>query len=86
MNLKNDLPLGQLVASIEDHVPDMMREAQVPGLSIALVQNSELAWAGGFGVRNVESGDPVTPETVFEGCSLSKPVFAWSSPETLRNR
>ena len=48
----------------------------VPGVSIAIIQQGEIVWAQGFGVSDVRSGQPVTTETVFEACSMSKPILA----------
>jgi len=78
MKLKSNDSLNHLVLQLEEQIPQIMREANVPGLSIALIQNAEAVWAHGFGVMNTETCQPVKPETVFEGCSLSKPVFAYA--------
>lgn len=48
----------------------------VPGVSIAVFVDGELAWAKGYGVRSVESGEPVDAETLFQAASISKPVAA----------
>ncbi len=55
-----------------------MAEGDIPGLSIALVRDAEVAWAHGFGVKNAETKEPVDDNTVFEAASLSKPVFAYA--------
>lgn len=68
----------QTVARLESLIPRLLDEGIVPGLSIALVQNGELAWHRGFGVKNSQTKEPVTDNTVFEAASLSKPVFAYA--------
>jgi CubicO group peptidase (beta-lactamase class C family) len=69
--------LADVVAWLEQQVPALMREARVPGVSIALLQRGELAWSRGFGVRDARSGEGVTADTVFEACSMSKPILAF---------
>jgi CubicO group peptidase (beta-lactamase class C family) len=64
-----------LVATIDRLVPQLMGEHHVPGVSIALIRDRKVAWSNGYGVRNADSKEPVTPETVFEAASMSKPVF-----------
>jgi len=59
-------------------IPDLMRRAAVPGLSIALVEEGKVAWVGSFGARNAKTGDKVDDRTVFQAASLSKPVFAYA--------
>ena len=76
---KSNESLDHLVLRLEERIPRITHEANVPGLSIALIRNGETAWAHGFGVMNTETRQPVKPETVFEGCSLSKPVFAYAA-------
>ena len=64
------------VADLERSIPDWLAEAQVPGLSIAIVHRGKLAWRRGFGVADVRSGTPVTPDTVFAIASCSKAFTA----------
>lgn len=52
-----------------------MRELHVPGVSVAVVHHGVLEWAKGFGVMAVD-GPAVTPETIFQAGSISKPVAA----------
>lgn len=51
--------------------PEMEKE-RVPGLSVAVVADGDIAGATGFGVRHAGGDEPVTPETVFAAESLSK--------------
>ena len=54
----------------------LMAENQVPGVSIAVFRDGEIEWALGFGIADVEDGRAVTPETLFQAASISKPVAA----------
>jgi len=56
-----------------------MEKHSVPGLSMTLIENGGIAWSKGFGVRSSESCEAVTPDTVFEAASISKPVFAYAA-------
>src|SRR5215475_5400161 len=68
----------QVIAKLERGVPQLMKDGDVPGLSIALLRDGELVWRHGFGVKNTKTNEPVTDDTVFEAASLSKPVFAYA--------
>lgn len=59
-------------------IPDLLKRGDVPGLSIAVVRNGQLAWTRSFGVRNSSTREPVTEDTVFEAASLTKPLFAYA--------
>jgi CubicO group peptidase (beta-lactamase class C family) len=52
-----------------------MAEHHVPGVSVAIIHNGAIEWAGGFGVKEL-GGDPVMAETLFQAGSISKPVTA----------
>lgn len=58
-------------------VPQLMHEALVPGLQMATIKQGRIQVLA-FGVANVQSGDAVTEETVFEAASLGKPVLAYA--------
>jgi len=73
------IPASQLATYLDwlrERLPALMREHHVPGVSIAIIQQGELRWSQGFGVADMRTGRPVTVETVFEACSMSKPILA----------
>jgi CubicO group peptidase (beta-lactamase class C family) len=70
--------LADHVAWLRESVPALMREHHVPGVSVAIIQRNSVYWAQGFGVRDARGDDPVTVDTIFEACSMSKPVMALS--------
>ncbi|HET9528799.1 MAG TPA: serine hydrolase [Blastocatellia bacterium] len=76
--LTSKVKTEQIIARLEKRVPQLMKEADVPGMSVALLRDGEMVWRHGFGVRNAKTGEPVTDSTVFEAASLSKPVFAYA--------
>ena len=49
-------------------------DGAVPGMAIAVVQNDAVVFSKGYGVRDVDTGEPVDADTVFQLASLSKPV------------
>ena len=67
------------IAWLRERVPALMRKHRVPGVSIAIIQRNAVHWAQGFGVRDARGDDPVTVDTIFEACSMSKPVLALSA-------
>ncbi len=72
-----DRDAGGVAADLRAFVPSLMAEARIPGLQIALVRDGRIAWRGSFGVRNTDTGAPVTDDTIFEAASLTKPFFAY---------
>src|SRR5579863_3248554 len=54
---------------------DRMAALHVPGVSVAVIHNGKIEWARGFGVTRI-GGPPVTPDTLFQAASISKPVAA----------
>ncbi|NIM12137.1 MAG: serine hydrolase [Candidatus Aminicenantes bacterium] len=67
------------IAKIKKAVTGLMEKEEIPGLSMTIIKDGKLWWPEGFGVKSTESGEPVTADTVFEACSLSKPVFAYAA-------
>jgi CubicO group peptidase (beta-lactamase class C family) len=55
---------------------ERMAYLHTPGVSIAVVNNYRIEWARGFGVKEWGKLGPVTPETLFQAGSVSKPTFA----------
>lgn len=57
-------------------VERLVRTHGLGGLAVAVVQDGQVALARGFGTRDVRTGDPVTPDTLFHLASVSKPFVA----------
>lgn len=55
---------------------ERMKHYNVPGVSIAVVEDGELLWAKGYGLGNTQTGDSITPGTLFQAGSISKPIAA----------
>jgi len=53
-----------------------MEALEIPGLSLAVIDDYRIAWAKGYGVRQAGGDDPVTPETLFQAASIAKAVTA----------
>lgn len=51
-------------------------QGNAPGLAIVVAQGDQVVYAQGFGVRNVDTGEPVDADTTFQLASISKPVGA----------
>lgn len=57
-------------------IREAMEEWQVPGLAVAVVRNGEPDWLKAYGLRDVEAELPVTSETQFLLCSITKSFTA----------
>jgi len=66
------------IEKLKKDVPRLMKEANVPGASIALVRDGKLVWSNVYGVINTDTKQPVTTETIFEANSLTKPFFGYA--------
>jgi CubicO group peptidase (beta-lactamase class C family) len=62
---------------LERFVNEQMAARKIPGLSLAIINNGNIAFAKNFGVKNAVTLEPVDERTIFEACSISKPVFAY---------
>lgn len=54
----------------------LMEKMRVPGVSVAVIKDFEIHWAKGYGTADVTTGAPVTPDTIFQAASISKPTAA----------
>ncbi len=55
---------------------ERLEHYQVQGLSVAIIDDFELAWAKGYGVVLAGGKEAVTTDTLFQAGSISKPVAA----------
>lgn len=70
----------QDASSLDRLIPQLMKDGDVPAVSLAIVDDGRVLWHRAFGVKNSSSDKPVPidDDTIFEAASLSKPVFAYA--------
>jgi CubicO group peptidase (beta-lactamase class C family) len=64
---------------------DRMAHYSVPGVSIAVIDSGRIVWAKGFGLKTAGTTDSVTPTTLFQAASISKPVASLGTMRLVQN-
>jgi CubicO group peptidase (beta-lactamase class C family) len=72
--------LGAATPDSFDRIAVLVEETRVewgaPGVSVAIALGSEIVWAEGFGLADVENDVPARADTVYRIASISKPIAA----------
>jgi len=63
-------------STVNDVVAAEMKEHHITGVSLAIIENSEISKARGYGFTEQSAATPVTTCTLFRAGSVSKPVAA----------
>ena len=63
--------------SIDIFLMKQMEAENVPGLSLAIINDGKVVYHIVKGYEDLEKKNKVTKKTIFEGASLSKPMFAY---------
>jgi CubicO group peptidase (beta-lactamase class C family) len=58
--------------AVDTFVQAKMKEGEIPGLSLAVLENGKLLYARTYGYANLASGTPATPDHKFQIGSISK--------------
>jgi CubicO group peptidase (beta-lactamase class C family) len=66
-------------------VRPLLAELKVPGVSIAVIHDFRIVAIHAYGIADVETGAPVTTETLFQAASISKPVAAMVSLKAVQD-
>jgi CubicO group peptidase (beta-lactamase class C family) len=63
-------------SAVQWTLEDRMAHYRIPGVSIALIHDTHVQWAKGYGLLEMGSGQHVLEETLFQAASISKMVTA----------
>jgi CubicO group peptidase (beta-lactamase class C family) len=66
-------------AALDQRNAFLMKEAKVPGLAVAIVEDGKVVSMKAYGQRDVEQGLPLTTDTVMYAASLTKAAFAYAT-------
>jgi len=61
--------------TLDTQIQTLMYEADIPGLSVAIIKNGKARYAKSYGVSNTETNISVNSNSVFEAASLGKPLW-----------
>jgi CubicO group peptidase (beta-lactamase class C family) len=60
----------------EGHLQTLIKKENIPGAAVAVAQNGEIIYQKGFGVSDIITKQPVTPDTIFGIASITKSFTA----------
>ena len=63
--------------SLNAYVELQMKAQNVPGISMAIINDGQIVFHSIKGYADLENKKPITANSIFEGASLSKPLFAY---------
>ncbi len=71
---------GEIGQTLDDNfsplIQNVIRSHELPGLAVGIVADNEVVYARGFGVKSVETREPISMTTLFHMASISKPFVA----------
>ena len=71
---------------VQQRIEQLREEHDIPGASIAVIENGRIAWARGFGVADLASERPVTADTLFQAQSITKTLTALATVKLLASK
>lgn len=72
-----------LLTPLQQGIETLLKEHDIPGASIAVIENGRIAWARGFGLADLARGRPVTADTLFQAQSITKTLTALATVKLL---
>lgn len=67
---------ADMQATLDGIVENWMAGTNTPGMALTVVKDGQIVYSKGFGVMQVGTGQPVTPQTLFHMASISKTFVA----------
>lgn len=79
-------PAPKALTPLQERIDALRQEHGIPGASIAVIDDGEIAWARGFGLADQASGRPITADTLFQAQSITKTLTALATVKLLASR
>ncbi|MDK2952233.1 MAG: hypothetical protein PWQ77_1898 [Kosmotogales bacterium] len=64
--------IEEIIPFFDNYVQNNMEKWMIPGMAVGIVADGELIFAKGYGVKDIDLDEAVTPETIFQIGSTSK--------------
>ena len=63
---------------LEPVIKKVMEQSNMPGFAIAVVENQKIVYSAGFGVKSLQTREPISDRSLFHMASITKPFVATS--------
>ena len=80
-----DCVLQTLIPDIEHLAETKVAKYRLPGMALGIIRDQELAWVGGFGAADLDSGKKPTENTIARIASVTK-TFTMTAIMQLRDQ
>jgi CubicO group peptidase (beta-lactamase class C family) len=67
---------GSIFEKLDVYFQSLVDTTHIPGIAVAITRDDTIIYANGFGVRNLNTKDPVQANHIFHVASVSKPFAA----------
>lgn len=69
-----------------DYILDSISsKSNIPGFSVAIITNNQIAYTNSYGVKKIETRDSITNKTIFKAASISKTFVATAIMQLVEN-
>lgn len=72
----SDATIPHIIPLLEKRITTVMKEQNIPGVAVAIVSRDKVYYLKTFGVKRVGKAETISPTTLFQIASLSKPINA----------
>jgi CubicO group peptidase (beta-lactamase class C family) len=72
----NAVGLAYPIVDEEKTLAERMKEYNIPGLCLAVINNQKIEWVKSYGVKNINTQEKITIDTIFQSASISKVFVA----------
>jgi len=84
-NLQEKNDISEKEKRIEVFINKLINAYQIPGLTLAIVENDQMIMAKAYGVKSIDTKEPITTRSIFHMASVSKPFAATAIMQLVEN-